>query len=92
MGTAPRTRQHPAMPDPRKVVTRSFRLLKRIGMSDALALLTIFEVATAIRRNMDIERVGNRDWVSEVALCAQIRLAALGSKTTDREGNDHADR
>ena len=71
------------MPDPVKLVSRSWHLLSRLGLGDEAALATIIYVAAQVKTRLIIEDTGTVDWVSLVINDAVNRLAVLTPSSTE---------
>lgn len=91
MGTAPTDRQHPAMPDPDRVVTRSVGVLKHLGMTRQAALETVVLAAMAVRRRLIAEGHADSSWPEQVIAAALERVEVPGPSDTDHTGDDHGD-
>ena len=90
MGTAPRDRQYPAMPDPERFTRRSVLFLRRLGMSEQLAVETVLVVAERVSVMASERSPAFRGWLEDIKGWAEHRQRSLGSNQTDREGTGHA--
>ena len=91
MGTAPGNRQHPAMPDPDRVIDRSLALLNRLGYADYDALQLVLSVAVQVRTRITASTDDDVTWVTSVISDVIGRLAVLHPSHTRRTEITHAD-
>lgn len=91
MGTAPKPEQPLAMPSPKRVVGRSVRTLKRLGMSEHEALKTVYVCAVSVFARLIFAGQENSDWVMQILETARERLESLDPSNSEHTGEDHAD-
>lgn len=91
MGTAPDTRQHPAMPEPARIVGRSIALLRRLGLTESQAAVTVYSVALQVRERLDITGHGDSYWVAGLIASARDRMLVPSPSITEQNGNDYGD-
>jgi len=92
MGTAPNDRQYPAMPDPDRVIRSSLGFLRRLGLSDQTALDVITVVVRRTANQASEMSPDFRAWLADLQQRVIARRVSLRTTSTDREGNDNADR
>lgn len=91
MGTAPRTEQHPAMPDPERVVSKSLGHLGRLGIGTPQSLYTITVVARRVAYELGWIGVDDTTWLEAIALAAEARLVPRPPSPTEQTESEHAD-
>lgn len=77
MGTAPPSRQHPAMPDPVRLVARSVSVLKRLGLTEREACLMIWQVANALHLRFAESGEQPQPWLTDIGHAVLTRVARL---------------
>ena len=80
------------MPDVTRLVSRSVSMLKRLGMDDHEALLTVLTVAEVVRARMAAEGLFDIQWVLAVNRNVIDRLAAFHRPVTEYAGDEYGDR
>lgn len=79
------------MPSPARVVARSVRVLRRLGLSEYEAYLTVGSVAMAVRRRLLRSGAPDSEWIGQIATTAQTRIAALNPSRHDYPGEGYGD-
>lgn len=90
MGTAPRDRQYPAMPDPERFVRRSVNFLRRLGLPEQPALEVILVVAQKTQAVASERSPEFRSWLEDIERIAFDRHGSLGTSHADTKGTDDA--
>lgn len=89
MDTAPPSGSQPLMPDPRRLVGRTVRLLQLLGHTEAVALGYIaLAVRQAIARMPDLTD-DESGWLQAIEAEARRRFGVLTPPTTSDRSNDH---
>lgn len=92
MGTAPPSGSGMAMPTPHRVTSRSVRLLKRLGMSEDQAWVTVHEVALSVFLILLSQGQRDTEWVRSIIAIAREKVPDTDSPDIDREESNNADR
>jgi hypothetical protein len=80
------------MPDPAHTVTRSTRLLRGLGYSQAEALETIATVCLAARHVLDPDGEQSPGWIDAIEREAEARLRGIPVPHSETGGNDNEHR
>lgn len=80
------------MPDPARLVARSISLLRRLGLSEREACLTVYQVANALHWRMASDGEQPNPWLVDVGHAVLERLARLPRHDQAVKGAGDGDR